>query len=59
MSVKKSDENMNHLCEDCLRHCKQDVAVVMVQCKRYLPRPFKVNKVKQEQLTLFGADPED
>jgi hypothetical protein len=44
----------NALCGKCLRHCRQPAGVVLVDCPRYLPRPFKVQQHRFEQLELFG-----
>lgn len=33
---------MNKLCQRCLRKCKQDTAVVVVECKRYAPAPVQM-----------------
>jgi len=44
----------NPLCGKCLRHCRQPVGAVLVDCPRYLPRPFKVAVHRFDQLELFG-----
>jgi len=43
----------NPLCGKCLRHCKQPQGAVLVDCPRYLPRPFKVAVHRFDQLDLF------
>jgi hypothetical protein len=50
-----SPENtgFNPLCSKCLRPCKQSAAVVLVECPRFLPLPFKVERHRFDQLELF------
>lgn len=43
----------NRLCMKCLRTCKQPVANLLLECPRYYPLPFKVEKHRYEQLGLF------
>jgi len=45
----------NPLCQKCLRHCRQPSAVVLVDCPRFLPLPFKIEKHAYDQLDLFGS----
>ncbi|MBU7006676.1 hypothetical protein [Phosphitispora fastidiosa] len=33
---------MNKLCRLCLRECKQEKSVIIVECKRYCPAPVQV-----------------
>ena len=56
MSGKKEAKPCNKLCAKCLRHCKQPEAVLLVDCPRFLPFPFKVEKNRYEQIDLFGSD---
>ena len=56
MSGKKAMKPCNKLCAKCLRHCKQPEAALLVDCPRYLPFPFKVEKNRYEQIDLFGSD---
>lgn len=56
MSRKPGVKPCNKLCAHCLRHCKQPEAVLLVDCPRYLPFPFKVEKNRFEQLDMFGSD---
>lgn len=56
MTPKPKDKVCNKLCAKCLRHCKQPEAVLLVDCPRYLPFPFKVDKSRYEQLDLFGPE---
>ena len=44
---------LNPLCVKCLRPCKQPAAVVLVECPRFFPLPFKVEKHRFAQLDLF------
>jgi hypothetical protein len=50
-----SPENtaLNPLCTKCLRPCKQSATVVLVECPRFLPLPFKVERHRFDQLELF------
>ena len=50
-----SPENtgFNPLCNKCLRPCKQSATVVLVECPRFLPLPFKVERYRFDQLELF------
>ena len=43
----------NALCIKCLRPCKQPVANLLIECPRYYPLPFKVEKHRYDQLGLF------
>ena len=45
----------NKLCARCLRHCKQDAAVVLLECPRFLVRPFKSPHYSFAQLELFAT----
>ena len=45
----------NKLCAKCLRHCKQDDAVLMLECPRFFARPFKSPEYSFDQLDLFGG----
>lgn len=47
----------NRLCPKCLRHCKQGETALLLDCPRYLPRPFKSPDYAFDQLDLFGSDP--
>lgn len=43
----------NTLCAKCLRSCKQPATTVLVECPRYFPLPFKVDRHRYDQLDLF------
>jgi hypothetical protein len=43
----------NLLCTKCLRPCKQSATVVLVECPRFFPLPFKVERHRFDQLELF------
>jgi hypothetical protein len=47
----------NTLCGRCLRHCKQPATAILVDCPRFLPRPFKVQTHRFDQMELFGKKP--
>jgi hypothetical protein len=44
---------INKLCGRCIRQCKQPDSIVMLDCPRFQPRPFKSEVMKCEQLDLF------
>ncbi|WP_162148568.1 hypothetical protein [Desulfuromonas sp. TF] len=44
----------NPLCGKCRRPCRQPAEVVLVDCPRFLPYPFKVAKHRFDQLDLFA-----
>ena len=46
----------NSLCDRCLRPCKQPGGVLLLECPRFLKRPFKVAAHRFEQLDLFGGE---
>lgn len=46
----------NPLCAKCLRSCKQPATIVLVECPRFFPMPFKVERHRFDQLRLFGED---
>jgi hypothetical protein len=55
---KKLQISPNKLCAKCLRHCKQDDAVLLLDCPRFCARPFKSPVYTFAQLDLFGgSDP--
>jgi len=49
---------INSLCLKCIRHCKQDEASLLVDCPRFQPYPFKIEKRNFEQLGLFDDENE-
>ncbi len=51
--TEKNPEEINKLCLRCIRQCKQPESIVMLDCPRFQPRPFKSEKLKFEQLDLF------
>jgi hypothetical protein len=52
---KTSDEkSVNPLCGRCVRRCRQPAGVVLVDCPRFLPRPFKITEHRYDQLDLFS-----
>ncbi len=44
---------INKLCKRCIRHCKQPASMLMLECPRFQPRPFKSDNHKFEQMDLF------
>ncbi len=51
--TEKSQPQINKLCQRCIRHCKQPLSIVMLECPRFQPRPFKSENHKYKQLDLF------
>lgn len=52
-----TDAVVNKLCRKCMRSCRQGEAVLLLDCPRFLPRPFKSEELKFTQLDLFGEPP--
>lgn len=48
--------NLNPLCVKCLRPCKQPAAALLVECPRFFPLPFKVERHRFAQLDLFKGE---
>ncbi|WP_432822619.1 hypothetical protein [Trichloromonas sp.] len=46
----------NSLCGNCLRSCKQADTTLLLDCPRFLKRPFKVAVHRFDQLDLFAGD---
>lgn len=55
MSKPPDPATLNPLCGKCLRPCKQPATVVLLECPRFHPLPFKVERHRFDQLELFGA----
>lgn len=47
---------VNKLCFKCIRRCRQEESVLLVDCPRFLPRPFKSEEFRFVQLDLFDVD---
>ncbi|WP_298038816.1 hypothetical protein [uncultured Desulfuromonas sp.] len=45
----------NPLCAKCIRGCRQPVGSLLLECPRFLPPPFKVERHRFDQLDLFGG----
>lgn len=56
MAVKPASSfpDCNPLCAKCVRTCRQPLAVLLLECPRFRPFPFKIEKNRYEQLELFG-----
>lgn len=55
--MKTSDAKaVNPLCLKCLRTCKQPAAGLLLECPRYFPLPFKVDKHRFKQMDLFDGE---
>lgn len=50
-----STSDCNPLCAKCVRRCRQPAAVLLLECPRFRPYPFKIEKHRYEQLDLFGS----
>ncbi len=55
MSRNARQAEYNSLCGKCVRGCKQVDGTLLVDCPRFLPRPFKVKEHRFDQLDLFGG----
>jgi hypothetical protein len=53
MEPQDNTKAVNTLCLKCLRPCKQPAANLLVECPRYYPLPFKVEKHRYDQMGLF------
>jgi hypothetical protein len=51
----KVKEQYNRLCAKCLRSCRQPAGTLLINCPRFLPRPFDVKTYRFDQLDLFGG----
>jgi hypothetical protein len=49
---------VNPLCAKCLRACKQPATALLLECPRFFPLPFKVERHRFDQLSLFDEDAE-
>jgi hypothetical protein len=52
-------QKYNVLCAKCLRVCKQLEGSHILDCPRYLHRPFKIVEHKFSQLDLFGGEKDE
>jgi hypothetical protein len=55
MTLSIRDKPINTLCIKCLRHCKQPADNILLECPRYFPLPFKVEKLRFDQMELFDG----
>lgn len=53
MKLPCDDNAINPLCAKCLRQCKQPASNLLIECPRYYPMPFKVEKNRFDQMDLF------
>jgi hypothetical protein len=56
MKTSSDVRAFNPLCEKCLRSCKQPAGNLLLECPRYFPLPFKVEKLRYDQMSLFDGD---
>ncbi|MBW2688947.1 MAG: hypothetical protein JRC99_03325 [Deltaproteobacteria bacterium] len=56
MKSSPDAEMFNSLCVKCLRSCKQPSVNLLIECPRYFPMPFKVDKHRFDQMSLFDGD---
>ena len=55
--MKQPDSaDINSLCRRCVRGCRQATAVVLVECRRFLPWPFVITRTSGDQLDLFPPE---
>lgn len=48
----------NPLCRRCVRTCRQPAGVLLLDCPRFQPFPFKITEHHFNQLDLFAAESE-
>ena len=48
----------NPLCRKCVRLCRQPAGVLLLDCPRFQPLPFKIAEPFSGQLDLFGTSSE-
>ena len=51
--AEKDQDLFSKLCLKCIRPCKQPVSMLLLDCPRFQPRPFKSEACKFQQLDLF------
>jgi len=54
--AEKNQFEFNKLCRRCIRQCKQPDSIIMLDCPRFQPRPFKSEVLKFKQLDLFDKE---
>ncbi len=54
--AEKNRFEINKLCRRCIRQCKQPDSIVMLECPRFQPRPFKSEELKFQQMDLFDKE---
>lgn len=54
MKDQGNKKTPNKLCLKCVRSCKQTEQMLMLDCPRFQPRPFKSEEHRFRQLDLFG-----
>ena len=54
--AEKNQFEVNKLCRRCIRPCKQPDTMIMLECPRFQPRPFKSEVLKFEQMDLFDEE---
>ncbi len=54
--AEKNQFEINKLCRRCIRPCKQPDSIIMLNCPRLQPRPFKSEVLKFEQMDLFDEE---
>ncbi len=54
--IEKNQGEINKLCARCVRQCKQTIDILMLDCPRFQPRPFKSEELKFQQLDLFEEE---
>lgn len=51
-----SRQEANPLCGKCVRRCRQPLTVLLLECPRFRPFPFKIQVRNYEQLELFSDE---
>ncbi|MBE0599388.1 MAG: hypothetical protein IH614_19275 [Desulfuromonadales bacterium] len=47
----------NSMCRKCVRACRQPAGVLLLDCPRFQPFPFKIAEHRYRQLDLFTEEP--
>lgn len=55
MNDCENREPSNKLCLRCVRSCKQTARILMLDCPRFQPRPFKSEVHRFRQMDLFNG----
>ncbi|MFA5517143.1 MAG: hypothetical protein WDA20_12730 [Desulfuromonadales bacterium] len=54
--MKLERDKSNKLCRRCVRVCRQQAGILLLDCPRFLPLPFKIADPQYAQLDLFAEE---